>query len=114
MEDTSIKSTFDLLHERLKSFSQDPIKNNKERSVEYNKKWNEAVQHFQKRINKDRKKENQKEVSFIAVRQKLIAVTEIDHLRWFYGKCLEYTQKRKNGFLIKGNTFSKCFWGSLK
>lgn len=76
--------------------------------AQYKKNWSKAVQFFQKRINKDRKKERLKEISFIAVRQKLIAIKEIDDLRWFYLECLNYIRKRK------GNTFSKCFWGSLK
>lgn len=76
--------------------------------AEYQRNWAKAVQFFQKRINKDRKKEKMPDISFIAVRQKLIAIKEIDDLRWFYVQCLEYSYKKK------GNTFSKCFFGSLK
>jgi hypothetical protein len=77
-------------------------------SKEYSKKWAEAVQHFQRRINQDRKKENQPLLSFIVIRQKLAGIKEIDDLRWFYKQCVDYKYKKK------GNTFSKCFWGALK
>lgn len=75
---------------------------------EYQKKWAEAVQFFQKKINQDRKKEKKPEVNFMSVRQKLIALREIDDLRWFYIQCLKYQDRRK------GRTFSKCFYGALK
>lgn len=74
---------------------------------EYQKKWAEAVQFFQKQINKDRKKSEKKELPFMAIRSKLEAVREIDDLRWFYTQCLKYSRK-------KGNTFSKCCFGALK
>ncbi len=75
---------------------------------EYQKKWAAAVQFFQKEINKDRKKEGKPDLPFMAVRQKLIDLKEIDDLRWFYFQCLRYRNKKK------GNTFSKCFFGALK
>lgn len=75
---------------------------------EYQKKWAEAVQFFQNRINKDRLKTGGKPVVFMAVRNKLEAIHEIDDLRWFYTQCSLYIRKKK------GNTFSKCFFGALK
>lgn len=82
---------------------------------EYNKKWAEAVHFFALRVNKERKREKVSELDFIAVRQKLCHIKEIDDLRWFYKQCLEYENKRDNfGRRIKGNTFNKCFFGALK
>ncbi|MEO5635405.1 MAG: hypothetical protein ABIR14_02365 [Candidatus Paceibacterota bacterium] len=75
---------------------------------EYNKKWADAVEYFREQINKERTKDKMPPLSFIAVRQKLIALKEIDDLRWFYFQCLRYKNKKK------GNTFSKCFFGALK
>lgn len=97
------------LKNRIKAHQNNNLESHfKSEGKEYSKKWAGAVQYFQKRINKDRKKANQAELSFIAVRQKLIGVKEIDDLRWFYQQCLEYRYKKK------GNTFSKCFFGALK
>lgn len=75
---------------------------------EYNKKYADAIVFFKDRINKDRKKANQSELPFIAIRAKLAAVRNIEDMRWFYFQCLRYAGKKK------GNTFSKCFFGSLK
>ncbi len=84
-------------------------------SKEYNKKWAEAVQHFQLRINKDQLKDKKRPYPFMAIRTKLEGVREIDDLRWFYKQCIEYTYKKdKFGRRIKGNTFNKCFFGALK
>lgn len=74
---------------------------------EYQKNWAKAVQHFQIIINKERVKEKKSPFDFIVIRQKLVLLKEIDDLRWFYIQCLKYSKK-------KGNTFNKCFWGSLK
>lgn len=75
---------------------------------EYQKQWAKAVQFFQKEINKNRKKEGLPDLPFMAIREKLVALKEIDDLRWFYYQCLRYSKKKK------GNTFSKCFFGALK
>lgn len=75
---------------------------------EYNKKWADAIEYFREQINKERIKDNLIPLSFIAIRQKLVALKEIDDLRWFYFQCLRYKTKKK------GNTFSKCFFGALK
>lgn len=75
---------------------------------EYNKRWAAAVQCFQKKINEDRKRDKQPELSFIVIRQKLAHVKEIDDLRWFYIQCLKYRNRKL------GRTFSKCFFGALK
>lgn len=92
----------DLLNRRIQITSQKDI------SIDYNKKWNEAVKCFQEIINKERAKDNLKPLSFIVIRQKLVVLREIDDMRWFYKECLKYKYKKK------GNTFGKCFFGSLK
>ena len=80
----------------------------KKKGIDYNKRWNDAVGFFQIEINKER----EKPLTFIAIRQKLVALREIDDLRWFYYHCKKYAQtKDKNGVQ---NTFSKCFFGALK
>lgn len=101
-----------ILKERLKKFKEDPQKSLKLKSSEYNKKWNYGVKCFQVAINDERKKTNLDPIDFMAVRQKLIALREIDDLRWFFYHCKKYaTTKDKQG---KQNTFSKCFFGALK
>lgn len=80
---------------------------------EYNKKYNEAVQCFQKRINSDRRREYMLEVSFIIIRQKLLGVREIDDLKWFYGVCEKYSRTKDKETGIQ-NTFSRGFFGALK
>lgn len=74
---------------------------------EYQKNWAKGVQFFQIAINKDRKKEGLKDLPFMAIRQKLVAIREIDDMRWFYRQCLAYSRK-------KGKNFSMCFFGALK
>ena len=101
-----------ILQERIKAFNSDPQKAIKIKSVEYSKKWNEGVRCFQEEINKDRKKVNLPPVSFIAIRQKLVALKEVDDLRWFFYHCRKYGKtKDKTG---QWNSFSKCFWGALR
>ncbi len=83
---------------------------------EYQKAWNDAVQHFQKRINQDRKNDKESSyppMNFIATRQLLVAIRDIDDLRWFYKQCLAYSRK-KDPRKVEVYTFSKCFFGSLK
>lgn len=98
-----------ILKNRIEAYKNNSLEKQFElEKADYQRNWARAVQFFQKRVNKDRKKEKQPELSFIAIRQKLVALKEIDDLRWFYLQCLEYIPKKK------GNTFSKCFFGSLK
>lgn len=100
-----------ILSDRIKSFNADPKKALKLKSVEYNKQWNYAVKCFQVAINEDRKREGIEPIDFIAVRMKLLALREIDDMRYFFKKCKEYAKtKDQQG---KQNTFSKCFWGAL-
>ena len=79
----------------------------------YHEKWLFAVQCFQKQINKDCFKQGRHEFSFIAIMLSVKHIKEIDDLRWFYKECLRYsrTKDKRTG---KKNTFSRCFWGSLK
>ena len=72
---------------------------------EYNKKWADAVEFFRIKINKEYK---DKPFPFMAIRQKLEAVKNIEDLRWFYFECMKYEHKKK------GNSFAKCFFGALK
>lgn len=110
MDFTSLQT---ILKQRLEDYEKNPQESLKLKGIEYTKKWNEAVGFFRIRINKDRRKENLPEVSFIQVRQKLIGVKEIDHLRWFYEQCLKYSYTRDKK-TKKRNTFSRCFWGALQ
>jgi hypothetical protein len=103
----------DILKERIEQFEKNPQAYLKSKSTTYQKDWNFAVKCFQERINKDRKKAKQTDLPFIAVRQKLVALKEIDDLRWFYRECLKYAGTYPKGSKIR-NTFSKCFWGALK
>lgn len=98
-----------ILQRRIEAYKNNTLEKQFElEKAEYQRNWSKAVQFFQKRINKDRKKEKMKDLPFMAVRMKLVAIKEIDDLRWFYQQCLNYSYKRK------GNTFSKCFFGALK
>lgn len=102
----------DILKERIEQFNADPKKALKEKSVQYNKDWNFAVNCFKERINKDMRKAKRKEFTFIVIRQKLLALREVDDLRWFYRECLKYAGTYPKGSKIR-NTFSKCFFGAL-
>lgn len=108
-----MNSLSDILKERIEQFEKNPQAYLKNKSVSYQKDWNFAVRCFQERINKDRKKAKQSDLPFIAIRQKLVALKEIDDLRWFYRECLKYSGTYPKGSKIR-NTFSKCFWGALK
>ena len=108
-------SIADLLKNKIELYATNDVATVAKRtSAEYQKAWAAAVQCFQIRINKDRKREKKPPVQFMAVRQKLIALREIDDMRWFYRQCVAYAAKRdpKTGRYL--NTFSKCFWGALK
>jgi hypothetical protein len=103
-----VLSISDILKDRIKSFNENPEKSLRTKSVEYSKKWNEGVKCFQTEINKER----EVPISFIAVRQKLVALKEVDDLRWFYYHCKKYGKtKDKQG---KQNSFGKCFFGALR
>lgn len=91
----------------------DPVLVAKRSSTEYQKEWARAVQFFQIRLNKDRKRDKMPELSFIAVRQKLVALREVDDLRWFYKQCCEYARKKDPARKIR-YTFSMCFFGATK
>lgn len=102
----------DILKERIEAYKENLEKALKLKSTEYQKKWNEGVSFFQFEINKDRLKEKRLLLPFIVVREKLVALKEIDDLRWFFYHCRKYaTTKDKTG---KQNTFSKAFFGALK
>lgn len=103
----------DILKDRIELFNRNPVEYLKVKGTTYNKDWAKAVQCFQLRINKDRKKEKKPEFTFIVIRQKLAHVKEIDDLRTFYKMCLEYSYS-KDEKTKKRNTFSKCFFGALK
>lgn len=81
-------------------------------SKRYNSSWNDGVYKFLLNINEERKKDGLEPVTFIAVRQKLVGIKEIDDLRWFFYVCKKYSKtKDKQG---NQNTFSKAFWGALR
>ena len=106
-----------ILKERLESFSKNPELSLKQKSKDYQKKWNEAVEFFRIKINQDRRRAKQPELPYIAIRQKLVALKEIDDLRWFYLQCVKYSNTYQK-LLVNGkpvrNTFSRCFFGALK
>ena len=107
----------DILRERLQAYQNNPLEAEKKKSKEYQKCWNDGVQHFQLWINKDRKKEGKTPTTFMAVKMKLLALKEIDDLRWFYRECIKYSNTYQK-LLVNGkpvrNTFSRCFYGALK
>lgn len=102
-----------IIKQRLEEFKNSPQESMQKKGTEYNKDYAKAVQCFQKRINVDRKKEKKAEVSFVQVRMRLIALKEIDDLRYFYNECLKYsyTKDKKTG---KRNSFSRAFFGATK
>jgi len=108
-----MQSTEDILKERIEAFRQNPKESLRVKGKEYQKDWNYAVNCFKERINKDMRKEKKPEFDFIVVRQKLVALKEIDDLRWFYRECCKYAGTYPKGSRVR-NTFSKCFWGALK
>lgn len=108
----------DILQDRIKQYEKLGGEALKIESKDYQKKWAFAVKCFTDRINKDRKASGLKPLTFIAVRQKLVALREIDDLRWFYRECLRYSTTYAKEKDIKGkplrHTFSQCFFGSLR
>lgn len=112
LDNRSMQTIGNILQDRFKAYKENPKLALKNRSTEYQKKWNEGVNYFLLEINKDRKKDGMNPVTFITVRTKLIALVELSDLRWFFFCCKKYaTTKDKLG---NQNTFSKCFWGALK
>ena len=109
-------SLADALQDRILAAQNGTLEKKVEMDVkEYNKKWAEAVNFFTIRINKDRKREKNHAfpiLSFIAVRQKLCHIKEVDTLRWFYGECIKYSRTRDKITNIR-NTFSRGFFGAL-
>lgn len=107
----------DILKQRFAEYQKDPQETLKKKSKEYQKNWNDAVNYFLLRINKDQKKQGKPEYTFIRIRMRLVALREIDDLRWFYRECLRYSntyeKKLVNGKPVR-NTFSKCFFGATK
>lgn len=103
----------ELLKQRIEAFEKNPQQALKEKGKQRNKDYAYAVKCFQERINKDRLKAKQKPLPFVAIRMKLIGVKEVDDLRAWYKKCLDYsyTKDKKTG---KRKTFSQCFFGGLK
>ena len=97
-----------ILKQRIEEFEKNPQGFLNQKGKDYNKDWAKAVQCFQLRLNKDRKKEKKPPYTYIIIRQKLAHIKEIDDLRFFYRMCLDYRYKKK------GNTFAKCFFGALK
>lgn len=107
-----MQSIEEILRDKIEKFNRNPLEALKTIGSDYKKRWAKGVSFFQIKINEDRKKENLSELPFMAIREKLVAIKEIDDLRWFYGVCKKYaTTKDKNG---KQNTFSRCFFGALK
>ena len=103
----------DILKQRIEQFEKNPQDYLKNKGKQHNKDWNFAVNCFKERINKDMKKAKRPEYDFIVIRQKLLALKEIDDLRWFYRECLKYSGTYPKGSKIR-NTFSKAFFGALK
>lgn len=107
-----MQSIGDILKSRIEAFNKDPVLAIKTVGKEYQKKYSKGIDFFVLEINKERKQQGLPELPYIAIRQKLIALKEINDLRWFYGVCKKYsTTKDKQG---NQNTFSKAFFGALK
>lgn len=108
-----MESIQELLKIRLEKFKENPTEALKTIHKEYQQQRSNGINFFVIEINKDRKKENLPELPYIAIRQKLIALREIEDLRWFYKECIKYsyTKDKTTG---KRNTFSRCFFGALK
>ena len=106
-----MQSIGDILKNRIEAFNSNPLEALKTLGKEYQKKWNNGVNHFLIEINKDRKREGLPEYKFIVIRQRLAHIKELEHLRWFYYQC------KKNGDKLdktgKPYTFSRIFNHSL-
>lgn len=105
-----MESIQQILQSKIEFFKRNPEQAIKEFKKDSNKDFNECVSYFHKRINSERPRNNQ--LPFVAVREKLLGIQDIEDLRWFYRTCNKYSRtKDKDG---NQNTFSKCFWGALK
>lgn len=103
-----MQSLGDLLSKRLEAYKSEPAEAVfKREGKEYNKRWSRGVQFFVDAINKDRVGTQYPPVSFIVVRQRLVALRDIEDLRWFYYHCKKYGEK-------EGHSFSQCFFGATK
>lgn len=102
----------DILKERIERYEKHGALVFQLESKEYRKKWNDAVKCFQTRLNKDRINEGLKPLGFMPIRIKLLALQEIDDLRWFYYHCQKYSKTKDSQ--ENQNTFSRCFFGALK
>jgi len=101
----------DILKQRVAQYLESP-ETLKKKGVEYNKKWNEAVGFFHTRINKQRKIDGLKPLPFMAIREKLVVLPEIDDLKWMWKYCeAKGRNKDKDG---KEYGFSRIFFASLK
>ena len=105
-----------ILLERFKDYQSNPQAIElafKKKGVEHNKKWNEAVGFFMEKINKERVRDGYKPLPFMSYRMKLVAMIEIDHLKWFWYHCAKVSSIKD----LKGNpkyTFGQIFFNSLK
>lgn len=105
-------SISDILKDKINSLKENPALFFKNKGIEYQKKWAFGVKCFQEEINKERRKDGKTDLPFMAIRQKLVALREIDDLRWFFYHCKKYAKTKDK--LGNWNTFSKCFFGALK
>lgn len=103
----------ELIQKRIEAFDKNPEQAMKVKGKDYNKKWNEAVEYFRIRINKDQKKAKKPPYEFMAIRQKLVLLKEIDDMRTFYKQCCDYSYT-KDKVTGKRNTFSRGFFGATK
>lgn len=98
----------DLLEARIHLYNEfPPEKVQEDIAKRYQKDWNNAIEFFQRQINKEREDTHYPQLSFIVVRQKLEHIKDINDLRWFYKECIKSKNK-------EGQSFSKTFFGALK
>lgn len=105
-----------ILIERYKEYYKNPEATEKlmiARGKEYSKKWNKCVGFFMDRINKDMIKDGKKPLPFMAYRSKLVALIEVEDLRWYWFYCQKVSSIKD----LKGNpkyTFGQIFWKGLE
>lgn len=102
----------DILLERLILAEQNPLllkEFYKNQSKEDKKKYNEAIECFRVRLNKDRRGTKYKDLTFMPVRMKMYALKELDDLKWAWKVCATYATTRDK--LGNRNTFSKAWFG---
>lgn len=103
----------DIIKQRIEEFERNPQNYLKVKGKERNKEYNNAVKCFQDRVNVDRKKAKQKDLPFMAIKMKLAGIKEVDDLRAWYKKCLDYSYTR-DPKTLKRKSFSQAFFGGLK